>query len=74
MSRIRRFSVAAAALLATRAAAHPGHGNASESVWLHYLGEPQHFFVLAALVLAGAVGLTLLRARRRSEARRARHR
>ena len=74
MNRIRLFGVATAALLATRAAAHPGHGDPSESGWLHYLAEPQHFLVLAALVLAGAASLTLLHARRRSEARRARHR
>lgn len=74
MNRIRLVGVAGAALLATRAAAHPGHGDPSQSGWLHYLAEPQHFIVLAAVVLAAAASATLLQARRRSEARRPRQR
>lgn len=74
MNRIRLFGFAAPVLVATRAAAHPGHGDPSESGWLHYLAEPQHFFVLAAVLLAAAASATLLHARRRSEARRDRQR
>jgi hypothetical protein len=51
---------------ATAAGAHPGHGApALESSPLHYLLEPEHVFVLAAVALAA-----LALARRRSAARR----
>jgi hypothetical protein len=37
---------------ATAAAAHPGHGLAGASTWLHYLSDPLH---LAPVAVAGLV-------------------
>lgn len=70
MNRTRLFLFAAAASAASPAAAHPGHGDPSMGGWLHYLSEPQHFFVLAAVLLAGAATASLLHARRESASRR----
>ena len=60
-------TVAAALLLASPAAAHPGHGLGGGSYhWLHYLTDPLHVapFALAALAL-----VLVIRARRRARAR-----
>jgi len=70
MKPIPLFVCAAATLLASPVAAHPGHGDPGLGGWLHYLSQPEHFFVLAAVVMAGAAAATLLHARRRSAARR----
>jgi hypothetical protein len=59
----RLLPLALAALCAGAAAAHPGHG--APRLWrspLHYLLEPEHLFVLAALAL-GAAGLARRRLR-----------
>jgi hypothetical protein len=51
--------------LAAPAAAHPGHGAPElASSWLHYVTEPGHVFVLAAVALGSAAGATFLARRR----------
>jgi len=52
--------LASAALVATSASAHPGHGR-GEGGLLHYLGEPQH--VAFGLLMVAAIGLGLRAAR-----------
>jgi len=54
--------------LAAPAAAHPGHGAPElASSWLHYVSEPGHVFVLAAVALGSAAGCLLLARRRARE-------
>jgi len=43
------------------ALAHPGHGHTAPSTWRHYLTEPVHVLVLAAVVVAIAIAWRLLR-------------
>ena len=67
-NRHRAFTAFAAVfMLASQAAAHPGHGLGGGSTrWLHYLTEPPH----VAPVAIGALALALaVRARRGARAR-----
>ena len=55
-------------VLASQAAAHPGHGLGGGSThWLHYLTDPLHVAPIAAGVLALALAV---RARRNARARK----
>jgi hypothetical protein len=68
---VRRLVVlgALACGIAAPAAAHPGHGAPElESSWLHYVAEPEHAFVLVALVLVSSASISVW-ARRRARAR-----
>jgi MYXO-CTERM domain-containing protein len=57
------MTFAAALVLASQAAAHPGHGLGGGSThWLHYLSDPLH----AAPWAVGALALVLLVQVRRS--------
>lgn len=43
------------------APAHPGHGATEPSSWTHYLTEPLHVGVLAAVTVAAVLSLRALR-------------
>lgn len=63
------FAVVVSTLAATVAAAHPGHGAAPADTAAHYLTEPLHLALLVAAVVAAGAFVTLVRRRRRSDAR-----
>ena len=70
MLRTRIAAFALGALVATPAAAHPGHGDpALDGSWLHYALTPEHFVPLA-LVLAAAASAIALHERRAAQRRR----
>lgn len=52
------------------ALAHPGHGHTAPSTWRHYLTEPVHVGVLAAVVVAIASIWWLRRRTRTTRAER----
>jgi hypothetical protein len=65
---VKTSIVALLALAPSIAAAHPGHGHTPPETWTHYLTEPLHVGVLAAVVSLVTV---VRRARRRTRRDRA---